>query len=288
MNILELLKRKRVLSDGAWGTELQRRGLPPGACTEEWNRSHPEEVAGVARSYVEAGSQIILTNTFGANRFVLGRHGMGTEVGELARLGARLSRKAAGEGVAVAGSVGPTGKLLLMGEVSEEELYGAFKYQVLALEEGGADAIVVETMLDVEEASVAIRAAKESTRLPVIASMTYDAGPDKTRTQFGLSPKETVPLLVRAGADAVGANCGVGIESYVPVTEAMRAVTALPLWVKPNAGLPVEEEGRSIYKQMPEEFASYVPQLLEKGANIVGGCCGTSPAHVRLMAALLG
>lgn len=173
-----------------------------------------------------------------------------------------------------------------MGEVSEEALYDAFSEEAIALKEGGADAIVVETMIDAEEAAVAVRAVKENTGLPVIASMTYDAGPEKTRTQFGLRPKETLPLLLQAGADAVGANCGVGIESYVPITEALRALTNLPLWIKPNAGLPAEVEGRSVYRQTPEEFVARVPELLEKGANLVGGCCGTTPEHIRLMAEL--
>jgi methionine synthase I (cobalamin-dependent) len=184
-------------------------------------------------------------------------------------------------------SIGPTGKLLLTGETTEEELRAVFSEQVRALAEGGAEAIVIETMSDLTEAKAALAAAKE-TGLPVVACMVFDTGKNRDRTMMGATPEQVARELTEAGASAVGANCGSGIEAYVPVCRRLRAATHLPVWIKPNAGMPELIEGRTVWRATPEEFAAQVPALVEAGAAFVGGCCGTSPEFVRAVARKLG
>jgi len=272
--------------DGAWGTELQKRGLGAGACAELWNVENPQAVAEVARDYVEAGSDVILTNTFGGNRFVLGAHGAGDRVVELCEAGAAISRRAAGRDVKVFASIGPSGKIVMMNDVPEEELEMAFAAAATALAHGGADAIVLETFNELEELSIALRSVKQATNLPVVASMTFSSGPDKTNTMMGETPGDLARAAAEGGADAVGANCGAGPGNYVRVAELLRRATSLPIWIKPNAGLPqVAADGTTIYSMGGEEFASFVPKLVLAGANFIGGCCGTTPDHIRAVRA---
>ena len=274
-------ERLRVI-DGAWGTELQNRGLEGGLCPELWNIERPDAVEAVACGYVDAGSDVILTNTFGANRFVLDSHGAGNRAAELCNAGAAISRRAAGQNAKVFASIGPSGKIVMMGEVSSEELEMAFTEAATALTHGGAEAIVLETFNELDELEIALKAVRKATNLPVVASMTFSSGPEKTNTMMGNTPGELARLAEECGAEAVGANCGIGPEDYVRVAELLRAATRLPIWVKPNAGLPqVGPEGKTIFPMGPEEFASYVPKLIEAGANFIGGCCGTTPAHIR-------
>lgn len=275
-----------TVADGAWGTELDKLGCAPGYCREEWNVSHPALVEQVAAAYVEAGSQIILTNTFQASHFVLDGHGFGQQVETFNRAGAEISKGAAGNRAQVFGSIGPSGKMVLTGEVDEESLFEAFKAQAEALAAGGADGLVVETMTELAEGTAAVRAAK-STGLIVAGCMTFDSGPDKTSTVMGVTPEQAVEAYTEAGADIVGCNCGIGIENYIKVTARMRAVTAKPIWVKANAGLPEIRGGQVVYSMTPTEFAEKVQALIEAGANIVGGCCGTSPEFIRALCASL-
>jgi len=281
--IAELLKSPPVLLDGAWGTQLQARGLPPGACPDEWNLSRPETVREIAAAYVAAGSRIILTNTFGANRVRLALHGLSDRAAEINRAGARLSREAAGEKAKVFGSIGPSGKLLMTGETTPEELAAAFEEQAAALAEGGADGLVVETMADLEEARLAVAAAKK-TGLPTVACMVFDSGKDRDRTMMGLTPEQAGKGLEEAGADAVGSNCGQGPEGFVGICRRLRAAVSAPIWAKPNAGLPRMEGDRAVYDTTPEEFAARATDLIEAGASFVGGCCGTTPEFIRAMA----
>lgn len=275
---------KVTIADGAWGTELDKLGCPAGFCREEWNLTQPDLVGKVAKSYVDAGSKIILTNTFGANRFVLTKHGRADKVGEYNRAGAAISKKAiAGRGHVFA-SIGPSGKLVLTGEVTEAELFDAFKEQAVALAEGGADALVVETMTDLTEATAAVKAAK-TTGLLVAASLTYDSGKDRTCTMMGVTPEQAAKALTEAGADIVGCNCGIGIENYIKVAAKLRAVTNVPIWVKANAGMPEIVDGKVTYRMTPPEFATKAKELVKAGANVVGGCCGTSPDFIRALAA---
>lgn len=282
----ELLTRTPVLTDGAWGTQLQARGLPIGACPDAWNLERPAEVESVARAYVEAGSRVILTNTFGGSRPQLERHGLADRTVEINRVGAALSKRAAAGRALVFASIGPTGKMLLTEEITADELQAAYTEQAVALREGGADALVVETMTDLEEAAIAVAAAK-STGLPVVASMVFDAGAEKDRTMMGITPEQAVAGLLGAGADAVGANCGQGIEGFITICRRMRAITDRPLWMKANAGLPVMQDGQAVYTVTPEQFAAHVPALRAAGATFIGGCCGTSPDFIRAVARLL-
>lgn len=278
----ELLARRPVVTDGAWGTELQARGLPPGALPELWNLTHPERVLEVARAYVEAGSRVILTNTFSANRIRLADAGLAERICEINREGVRCSREAAGARARVFASIGPTGKLLLDGSVTAEVLRAVFEEQARLLAEAGADALVVETMSDLTEAEIAVRAAK-ATGLPVVACMAFDSGREKDRTMMGVSPEEAVRALEAAGADVLGANCGQGIEGFLSLYRRLRAASELPIWLKPNAGLPTLVGGRAAYAQTPEAFAEEALELARLGADFLGGCCGTGPDFIRAM-----
>jgi 5-methyltetrahydrofolate--homocysteine methyltransferase len=242
------------------------------------NVENPSAVESVARSYVEAGADVVLTNTFGANRFVLERHGLGGRVAELAGAAVSVARKATkGTQTKVFGSIGPTGKVVMMGEVQGEQIFAAFEETAAALARGGADALVLETFNELAEAEIALDAAKAACRLPVIVSLTFGFGPEKTGTMMGNKPED----LAKLDADAFGANCGVGPEVYVTVAKMLRAATQKPIWIKPNAGLPSVVEGKTAFPMGPEEFGTFVPKLIAAGANFVGGCCGTTPEHIR-------
>ena len=282
-----LLQKGPVLTDGAWGTELQKRGLAPGQPPEAWNLTHPDEVLAVGRAYVEAGSRILLTNTFGANRIRLAEAGLADQVQILNRRGVELSRQAAGAGLAVFASIGPTGKLLVAGEVTPEQVRSAFEEQAAALAEAGADGLVVETMTNLEEARLALLAAK-STGLPVVVCMVFDSGRARDRTLMGETPETVARALEAAGADVLGANCGQGIEGFVDLCRRFRAVTSLPLWMKPNAGLPEWVDGRPCYTTAPEAFATHALELRAAGADFLGGCCGTNPEFIRALGRALG
>ena len=277
-----------IISDGGWGTELQKLGLDAGSCPDHWNLTHPESVARVARSYVDAGSAVILTNTFGANRFRLARHGLDGLLAEINESGARISRQAVESRSLVFGSMGPSGVLLMTGEVTEGELFDSFRQQAAALWRGGVDALLIETMSDVAELRTAARAAREATPLPLVLSMTFDSGKEKTQTMMGVTPERAVPEMESAGAWMVGANCGAGPETYVKICRRMRSVTSKPIWVKPNAGVPRLEAGGPVYPYDPEVFAGFVTELRDAGANVIGGCCGTSPEYIERLAARLG
>jgi 5-methyltetrahydrofolate--homocysteine methyltransferase len=277
----QLLAQGPALTDGAWGTQLQARGLAAGEFPDLWNLMRPEQVGEVARAYVEAGSRVILTNTFGANRLRLAETGFADRVAAVNEAGARLSREAAGNSASVFASMGPTGRMLMAGEASPEEISAAFREQAAALARGGADALVVETMSDLGEAKLAVAAAKE-TGLPVVACMVFDSGKEKDRTMMGTSPEEAAAGLVAAGADVIGANCGQGIAGFVKICARLKSAAAgRPVWIKPNAGLPELRNGKPFYATTPEQFAGFVPALLEAGASFIGGCCGTSPEFIR-------
>lgn len=277
--IAELISGGPVLTDGAWGTQMQARGLGVGACPDEWNLSNPEAVEEVARSYVEAGSRVIITNTFGATSFCLARHGLDEKVVDINRAGSEISRRAAGDEAKVFASIGPSGVMLMMGETSPDQLRDAFKVQAEALAEGGADALVIETMSDPAEARLAVEAAR-TTGLPVVACMVFDSGKDHDRTMMGTTPEEAARTLEDAGADVIGSNCGQGIEGFLPICRRLRAATERPIWIKANAGLPKVVDGQTVYTQTPGGFADHVPGLVEAGAAFVGGCCGTSPEFI--------
>ena len=273
----EWLARGPLIADGAWGTELQARGLSPGAVPDTWNLTHPDRVEAVARSYVEAGSQVILTNTFRANAIAIDG-----DLEAINRAGVAISKRAAAGRALVFASIGPTGKMLMMGDISGEQAREAFVAQAAALAGAGADALLIETMSDIGEARLAVAAAK-STGLPVIVSFAFDSGRNKDRTMMGATPEAIVAAMVEAGADAVGANCGVGVEYASAICRRLRAACRLPIWIKPNAGLPRMEGTAIHYDVSAEFFASHYAALRDAGASFLGGCRGSTPDFVRAL-----
>jgi len=291
MSILEKLEKNHILlSDGAWGTFLQATGLMPGECPELWNITRRNDVIRIAEAYIKAGSDIISTNSFGGSIFKLSQYGLGDRVFEINKAAAEISREAAGDSVYVAGSVGPTGKMIITGDVTEEELFNAFKEQSAALEAGGADIIIIETMSAIDEASLAVKAARETTKCTVIVTLTFEAGPDGGyRTMMGVSPSEMVSAMKEAGAHIVGSNCGNGIKNMIGIVREIRSTDKnIPVMIQANAGVPELIDGKTVFRESPEMMASYVPALIEAGANIIGGCCGTTPEHIKEIGKILG
>lgn len=285
--ITEELKDGKVLvSDGAWGTFLQKRGLKPGECPELWCVEHRDVVIEIARSYIEAGSDMIETNSFGGNRFKLEHFSLAGRTVELNEVAAAISREAAGDKKHVIASVGPTGKLLLMGDVSEVQIYDAFSEQIAALEKGGADACCIETFAAIDEATLAVKAAKENTGLEIICTFTFE----KTvrgdyRTMMGVSPADMASAMVEAGADIIGTNCGNGMAQMIDIVREIRkAVPEIPILVHANAGMPVNVDGIDTFPETPDKMAKNAVEVVKAGANIIGGCCGTTPDHIRAIA----
>lgn len=288
MTITELLNMAGagvVPLDGAWGTELSRRGLPAGTAPELWNLEQPERVAEVPRAYAEAGARIVLTNTFGGSRCKLEKNGLAAHVAEINRTGARISRNAVPRDVLVCASVGPTGEFLEpLGDIPPAAMEDIFAEQIAALIEGGADMIVVETMTDLEETLCAVRAAKRlAPSMPVVASMTFDKGARGYATMMGVTPAHAAAQLAEHGADIIGTNCGHGVEQMIEIVGELRANTNKPLWARPNAGLPQLVNGVTVFPDSPDNMAKKIPALVEAGATFIGGCCGTTPEHIQYM-----
>jgi len=279
---------KVLVSDGAWGTMLHAKGLAPGDCPEEWNVSHAEEVKSVALAYAQAGSDLILTNTFGGSRVKLKKLGCGDRVTELNEAGARNSMAAAPQAV-IAGSVGPTGEFIApLGEMSADDLEAVFSEQISAILRAGVRVICVETMTALDEASCAIRAAKKlDPSVDVISTMTFDETPKGFRTMMGVSPEQAAVELVASGADVVGSNCGNGIKAMVEVAREFRRHTDKPILIHANAGVPELVGGQTVFRESPADMAAQVGALVEAGANIIGGCCGTTPEHIAAMKAVV-
>jgi 5-methyltetrahydrofolate--homocysteine methyltransferase len=287
MSLLSALQQpgKILLCDGAMGTQLYRRGLQLKTCPESWNLTHPDDVQAIGVEYIAAGSDIIETNTLGATRLKLTYYGLADQVIEINRKAAQLARHAAGNDHIVFASVGPTGEFIKpVGPRTETEIIGAFAEQIKALAEGGVDAFCIETQIALDEALAAVKAVTENSDLPAIVTMTFNKTPaGKFRTIMGASPEQMVEKLTAAGAAVLGSNCGQGPAQMLELCRLLRPMTDLPLMFQANAGLPVFENGEAAFKASPEEMADAAVLLRDGGANIIGGCCGTTPDHIKAM-----
>jgi methionine synthase / methylenetetrahydrofolate reductase(NADPH) len=285
MNLLERLTTETILADGAMGTMLHARGVGFDKCFDELNITNPAAVADIHREYIEAGAQLIITNTFGANRFKLSKHGLEDDVTEINRAGVELAKRIVSSSfkdVLIAGDIGPLGvRIAPYGRVKPEEARAAFAEQVKALTDAGADLIVIETMSDLYEIQEAIKAAKQTCHLPIVASVTFTRD---DRTLLGDDPAKVARRIAEAGADVIGVNCSGGPSQLLRILKQMRlAVPDGKFWVKPNAGWPEQVGGRIMYPADAEYFGDYALSFREAGANIVGGCCGTTPQHIAAM-----
>ncbi|MFW6059046.1 MAG: homocysteine S-methyltransferase family protein [Phycisphaeraceae bacterium] len=285
------LHDRPLLADGAMGTQLMQAGLRAGECAELWNVDALARVAAVHRAYVDAGAELVLTNTFGGSSATLERHGLAARAAELNRAGAALAREAVGRRAWVLGDIGPCGEFLEpLGALSRGDAEAMFAEQAAALAEGGADGLIVETMTDPQELAAAVRAA-DRTGLPVLASFAFDAaGETDFRTMMGAAPEDAVRAAVEAGAEVVGANCGTALdlEAYARLAEALLAAgDGVPVILQPNAGRPMLIDGRETFAVTPAQMGAAVASLVKAGVRVVGGCCGSTPAHVRAMAEAL-
>ncbi len=286
MNKFEQLlsESKTILLDGAMGTMLMSKGMEAGQAPEKMNLDHPEIVQEIHRAYIEAGSNVILTNTFGANRFRLMRHKLDDRVREINQTAARLARQVADEfpNVIVAGSMGPTGELMApLGKLSFEDAVQAFAEQAAGLSSGGVDVIWIETMADLQEVKAAVQGTRSVTRLPIVVTMTFES---RGRTMMGVTPEQLVRLAGELELSAVGANCGKGPQELEAVIERMhKAGCQIPIIAKANAGIPKLIEGKVIYDGSPEIMAEHARVVNQSGATLIGACCGSSPDHIREM-----
>ncbi len=295
ISLRERIEQGLFLLDGAMGTQLFARAVEVGTCNDYLNIASPDVVGDVHRAYLEAGSDAVLTNTFGANRFTLARHGLAGQAQQINEAGAKVARRAAGQQKYVLGDIGPSGDFLApLGTLKPEELKDAFAQQAEALLAGGVDGLIIETMTALDEIAIAIEAAKSvGGDSPVFASMSFDKAGDDFRTMMGVDVEAAVSTLVSLGVDAVGFNCGTAtLEQYVELAEKyVTTAEALPddivIYAEPNAGKPELVDGKAVYKVSPEEFAAAAKKIHAAGINIIGGCCGTSPEHIQAVARAL-
>ena len=287
--ILESVRSRPLLFDGALGTELMKRGLPQGTAPELWNVSHPDVLREIHASYFAAGSDAVSTNSFGGSPIKLASHRLEERRRELNQAAVRCARDARPAGRFIAGSLGPTGKFLKpQGEFTEEEFERAFFVQAEDLAAGGADLIIIETMFDLREAAAALRAARRSSTLPVFITMTFNKTPRGYFTIMGQNVSQCLRELEAQGADAVGANCTLASGEMIGLARELRRNTALPVLVQPNAGQPeASPSGEFVYRQPAAEFARDMAAILAEGVDIIGGCCGTTPEHISRIAALI-
>jgi 5-methyltetrahydrofolate--homocysteine methyltransferase len=292
MSLKERISGGIFLLDGAMGTQLIARGIEVGKCNDYLNVESPDVVSDIHRSYFEAGSDAVLTNTFGANKYALGRHRLEAEAAKINSAGARIARKAGGREKYVLGDIGPSGDFLEpLGSLKPEELKEAFARQAKALLDGGVDGFIIETMTALDEVTIAIEAVKSvGGVVPVLASMSFDRAGDDFKTMMGVDVETAVAKIVSLDVDAVGFNCGtVSLDEYIELAEKfVSTVKALGkdvlIYAEPNAGKPELVEDQAVYKVSPEDFAAAVEKIHSTGVNIIGGCCGTGPAHIKALA----
>jgi 5-methyltetrahydrofolate--homocysteine methyltransferase len=286
-SLQEAARQRPLLGDGAMGTQLMIAGLEQGNCGEAWNLTHPDRVLAIQRRYADAGSDCIITNTFGGSRIMLNRHGNVDKVVEINRAGVEIARAAFnGRDGYVIGDVGPFGGLMEpYGEFTEDQVRGAFEEQAQALVDAGADAIIIETQTSLEELLLGLAAAKRAGAPCIIGSMAYDVTLDGStfRTMMGIDPERAAAFMVEHGADVIALNCGTGMnmERARDAIQRYKRVTNLPVMAQPNAGLPKLVDMKVVYDETPDQMVCGVVPLLEAGANIIGGCCGSTPEHIR-------
>jgi len=283
-DFLKKLKNEVLVCDGAMGTMLQDNGLPPGECPEMWNITHKKVVQSIHKAYLDAGCNIILTNTFGGNFFKLRKMGLEDNIHEVNIAGAELAKEVVRDRAYVLGDMGPTGEFMEpVGELKYEDFYNAFKEQVLALRAGGVDGIIIETMSSLDEIRAAVLSVKENTDLPVVAAMTFQTTDSGFRTMMGVDVRKSATSLKDMGCDVIGSNCGCGIKEMVGVIKEIHRWSGLNTYLiaEPNAGMPKLVDGKTVFDESPQDMASLVPELLKEGVRIIGGCCGTTPAHIR-------
>lgn len=289
VSFLELVKNRVVLLDGGMGTELIRHGFTQGECPESWNVEKPEIVKKIHQSYYDAGSDVVLTNSFGGSKIKLASHGLKEKCYELNYAAASLVNEVKPSGKFVAGSMGPTGKFLKpQGEFTEEEFEDAYAIQAKALTEGRVDFLLIETQYDLKETLCALRAARRSSNLPVFVTMTFNRNPRGFFTFMGNSASQCIEELEAKDVPAVGTNCTLDSKDMVNLIKIMRDTTALPLIAQANAGQPVLlSDGNVTYSQNVDDYVSFIPQMIKNGANIIGGCCGTNPDYIKRMAQII-
>ncbi|HNW60700.1 MAG TPA: homocysteine S-methyltransferase family protein [bacterium] len=286
-DLLDAARERTILFDGGLGTQLQARGLPVGSSPESWNRLHPEHVRAVHQAYLEAGAQVLTTNSFGASPHKLGMDKVEGDAEEINFTAAHLARTVAADRAWVAGSMGPTGIMVAMGEIPADEIVAGFALQARGLARGGADIILVETMSDLEEAMLAIRGARAGCSLPVLVSFTFAPGQRGYRTMMGVNAAQAAAALAGAGVAAMGCNCGTGIDDAIAIVREIRREWEGPILCEPNAGLPELVDGATRYRETPEKMAARIPELISAGAGLVGGCCGTTPDHILAFRSIL-
>ena len=281
--LLELIRQEIVILDGATGTNLMAAGMPIGVCPEQWILEHRQVMLDLQKGYVEAGTKILLAPTFTGNRIKLAEYGLADKLEEMNTALVQISKEAAGGKAYVAGDLTMTGRQLYpMGDLQFEELVDVYKEQAMVLAAAGVDLFIVETMMSLQEARAAVLAIRETTQLPVMVSMTYEAD---GRTLYGTNPKTATVVLQSLGADVIGMNCSTGPEGMIEPVRQMAEVAYVPILAKPNAGLPELIDGNTVYQTPPEEFARIGAKLIDAGANVIGGCCGPTPEHIRQLAA---
>jgi len=288
-SIFDEIKKGIVLLDGGMGTELIARGFPQGACPESWNEAKPEVVKEIHTNYYEAGSDAVLTNTFGGSKIKLKSYDLGEKCYELNFAAATIANQVKPEGKFLAGSMGPTGKFLKpQGEYTEDEFEEAYAEQAKGLSDGKVDFLLIETQYDLREALAALRGARKASDLPVFVTMTFNKGPRGFFTMMGNSVDQCIEEFEKEGVPVVGTNCTLDSSDMVELIKVMSEKTSLPIIAQANAGKPaLDDDGKVSYAQELEDYVSYIPQMIENGVNLIGGCCGTNPDFIRKMAEVL-